>query len=229
MLRPTIGNYGPSSFLSRTVIKTECQTESDWVKFLNKKSSASIIWNFYWWKCPPPLLWSPGSDHIFLVGLRKATFDKDNRLLRQFQYEQGMPSGKRRKPFTLVDTNHTSIRNMLLSLEMVDRVDQSRFTFTEWLQNTLTGWWTRLLIKKLRWLLWENNFSEIIKKDTFKTTMNSKEGSRITKYLAQRKSMINKKRKEWRQSDLLIFGFEHAYLKVDVKTLMFGNYLGFSG
>ena len=131
MLRPTIGNYGPSSFLSRTVIKTECQTESDWVKFLNKKSSASIIWNFYWWKCPPPLLWSPGSDHIFLVGLRKATFDKDNRLLRQFQYEQGMPSGKRRKPFTLVDTNHTSIRNILLGLEMVDRVDQSRFTFIE--------------------------------------------------------------------------------------------------
>ena len=40
--RPTTCNYGPSSFLSRTVIKTECQTESDWVKFLNKKSSASI-------------------------------------------------------------------------------------------------------------------------------------------------------------------------------------------
>ena len=33
--RPTAGNDGPSSFLSRTVIKTECQTESDWVKFLN--------------------------------------------------------------------------------------------------------------------------------------------------------------------------------------------------
>ena len=27
--RPTIGNYGPDSFHSRTVIKTECQTESD--------------------------------------------------------------------------------------------------------------------------------------------------------------------------------------------------------
>ena len=33
--RPTTGNYGPSSLLSRTVIKTECQIESDWVKFLN--------------------------------------------------------------------------------------------------------------------------------------------------------------------------------------------------
>ena len=40
--RPTAGNYGPSSFLSRTVIKTKCQIESDWVKFLSKKSNASI-------------------------------------------------------------------------------------------------------------------------------------------------------------------------------------------
>ena len=36
-----------------------------------------------------------------------------------------MPGGKRRKPFTLMDTNPTSIRNMLLGLEMADRVDQS--------------------------------------------------------------------------------------------------------
>jgi len=27
--RPTAGNYGPSSFLSKTLIKTKCQTESD--------------------------------------------------------------------------------------------------------------------------------------------------------------------------------------------------------
>ena len=36
-----------------------------------------------------------------------------------------MPSRKGRKPFTAVDTNPTSIRNMLLGLEMADRVDQS--------------------------------------------------------------------------------------------------------
>ena len=36
-----------------------------------------------------------------------------------------MPGGKRRRPFTPMNTNPTSIRNMLLSLEMVDRVDQS--------------------------------------------------------------------------------------------------------
>ena len=45
--RPTTGNYGHSSFLSRTVIKIECQTESDWVKFLNKKSNALVRWNCY--------------------------------------------------------------------------------------------------------------------------------------------------------------------------------------
>ena len=32
---------------------------------------------------------------------------------------------KRRRPFTPVDTNPTSIRNMLLGLEMNDSVDQS--------------------------------------------------------------------------------------------------------
>jgi len=37
--KPTTGNYGPGSFLSRAVIKTECQTESDWVKFLDEKPS----------------------------------------------------------------------------------------------------------------------------------------------------------------------------------------------
>ena len=40
--KPITGNYGPSSLLSRAVIKTKCQTESDCVKFLDKKSSTSI-------------------------------------------------------------------------------------------------------------------------------------------------------------------------------------------
>ena len=66
--------------------------------------------------------------------------------MRQFQYEQGMPGGKRRKPFTPVDTNPTSIRNMLLGLEMVDQVDQSfvKVTFhrrtikySNWLVNKI--------------------------------------------------------------------------------------------
>ena len=36
-----------------------------------------------------------------------------------------MPNGKRRRPFTHVDINPTSIRNMLLGLEIADQVDQS--------------------------------------------------------------------------------------------------------
>ena len=118
--KPTIGNYRPSSFLSRAVIKTKCQIESDWVKFLDKKSSTSIQWDYYWWKCPPPLLRALGLDHIFLVGLRRATFNKGDRLLRQFKYEQGIPGGKRRRPFSPMDTNPTFLQNILLALEMVD-------------------------------------------------------------------------------------------------------------
>ena len=46
------------------------------------------------------------------------------------------------------------------------------------------------------------------------------------KHLTQKKSMINRKGKDRRQSALLIiifFGFEHVYLEVDVRTLMFRN------
>ena len=123
--KPKSGNYGPSNFLSRAVIKTECQIESDQVKFLDKKSNTSIQWDCYWWKCPPPLLRSPGLDRIFFVGLQRATFYKGDRLLRQFKYKQGRPGGKRRRPFTPVDTNPTSVQNILLGLEIADRVDQS--------------------------------------------------------------------------------------------------------
>ena len=36
-----------------------------------------------------------------------------------------MPAGKRRRFFTLVDTNPTFVQKMLLGLEMADQVDQS--------------------------------------------------------------------------------------------------------
>ena len=36
-----------------------------------------------------------------------------------------MPGGKRRRPFSLVDTNPTSVQNMLLDLEMADQANQS--------------------------------------------------------------------------------------------------------
>ena len=72
---------------------------------------------------PPPLLRSLRLDHIFLFGLWRETFYKGDRLLRQFKYEQGMPGGNRRQLFTPVDTNPISVQNMLLGLEMADRVD----------------------------------------------------------------------------------------------------------
>ena len=72
---------------------------------------------------PPPLLRSLGLDHIFLFGLWRETFYKGDRLLRQFKYEQGMPGGNRRKLLTPMDTNPISVQNMLLGLEMADRVD----------------------------------------------------------------------------------------------------------
>ena len=125
MATPTVTNYGPSNFPSKAVLKTKRQIENDWVKFLDKKSNISIRQDCYWWKCPPPLLRSLESDHIFLVGLRKATFYKADKVLRQFQYEQGMPSSRGRKPFVPVDTTPTSVRNMLLDLDMADQVDQS--------------------------------------------------------------------------------------------------------
>ena len=44
---PIVANYGSSNFLSRAVLKTKCQIESDWVKFLDKKSNISIRWDCY--------------------------------------------------------------------------------------------------------------------------------------------------------------------------------------
>ena len=46
--KPKTGNYRPSSFLRRAIIKTKSQTKSDWMKFLDKKSSTSIQWDYYW-------------------------------------------------------------------------------------------------------------------------------------------------------------------------------------
>ena len=45
--------------------------------------------------------------------------------MRKFKYEQGMIGGKRRRPFSPVNTNPIFVKNMLLGLEMPDQVDQS--------------------------------------------------------------------------------------------------------
>ena len=58
-----------------------------------------------------------------------------------------MPGRRGRKPFTAVDTNPTSLRNMLLGLDMANLVDQSfvkvhfhRMTmeYSNWLVNKIT-------------------------------------------------------------------------------------------
>ena len=58
-----------------------------------------------------------------------------------------MPGRRGRKPFTVVDTNPTSLRNMLLGLDMANLVDQSfvkvhfhRMTmeYSNWLVNKIT-------------------------------------------------------------------------------------------
>ena len=51
----------------------------------------------------------------------------------------------------------------------------------------------------------------------------------MTKYASQEKLVIKKKKNTKVKVTFLFFGFEHVYLKVDVKTLMFKNYLGFVG
>jgi len=43
---PIVANYGPINFLSRAILKTECQIKSNRVKFLNKKANILIRWDF---------------------------------------------------------------------------------------------------------------------------------------------------------------------------------------
>ena len=65
-------------------------------------------------------------DHIFIVGLWRATFYKVDKLLRQFQYKQGMPSGKRRTPLTPVDQSFVKVHFHRMTTEysnwLVDKI-----------------------------------------------------------------------------------------------------------
>ena len=72
-----------------------------------------------------------------------------------------MPSGKRRRPFIPVDTNPTSIRNMLLGLEMANRVDQSfvkvyfhKMTteYSNWLVDKIADKETEMVAMRKRFL-----------------------------------------------------------------------------
>ena len=61
----------------------------------------------------------------FPCWIAESNFLKGDILLRQFKYEQGILGGKIRRPFSPVVRNPTSVQNMLLGLEMANRVDQS--------------------------------------------------------------------------------------------------------
>jgi len=58
-----------------------------------------------------------------------------------------MLGGRGRKPFILVDTTPTLLRNMLLSLDMVDRVDQS---FVKVYFHRMTMEYSNWLVSKIR-------------------------------------------------------------------------------
>ena len=77
--------------------------------------------------------------------------------MRQFKYEQGIPGGKIRRPFSPMVTNPTSVQNMLLGLEMANRVDQSfvkvhfhkmTIEYSNWLINKIVDKEERIAMKE---------------------------------------------------------------------------------
>ena len=58
-----------------------------------------------------------------------------------------MSGGRGRKPFIPMDTTPTSVRNMLLGLDMVDRVDQS---FVKVHFHIMTMEYSNWLVNKIR-------------------------------------------------------------------------------
>ena len=108
-----------------------------------------------------------------------------------------MPGGKGRKHFTPVDKNPTSIRNMLLGLEMADRVDQSfvkvhfhKITakYSNWLVGKIADKEANMVAMRKQFLR-DNQERYDDDNYEFKRT-------KVTNYLAQRKSMINQKRND---------------------------------
>ena len=77
--------------------------------------------------------------------------------------------------------------------------------YSNWLVDKITD-------KEIEMVAMRKQFLRV-GKDMMMTTMNLKEGTKMTRYLAQKKSTINQKRKNLRQNDYLVFGFEHVYFK----------------
>ena len=127
-----------------------------------------------------------------------------------------MPGGKRKRPFSPVDTNPTSIQNMLLGLEMADRVEQS---FVKVHFHKMTTEYSNWLIDK------------IVDKEAERITMreqflkDNQERPDEDNYRFKRRDRndevpitkeINDQQKKEKIEDkvtFLFFGFEHVYFR----------------
>ena len=127
-----------------------------------------------------------------------------------------MPGGKRKRPFSPVDTNSTSVQNMLLGLEMADRVDQS---FVKVHFHKMTTEYSNWLIDK------------IVDKEAERITMreqflkDNQERPDEDNYEFKRRDRndevpitkeINDQQKKEKIEDkvtFLFFGFEHVYFR----------------
>ena len=142
-----------------------------------------------------------------------------------------MPGGRGRKPFTLVDTNPTSIRIMLLGLEMADWVDQSfvkvhfqRMTtkYSNWLVNKIADKEAGIVAMRKQFL---RDNRERHEADNYEFKRRDKDDK------VPSIDGINEQPKEKRLKTKwsYFFGFELAYFKSWCETLRFRNYLGLSG
>ena len=127
-----------------------------------------------------------------------------------------MPSGNRRRPFTPVDTNSTSVQNMLLGLEMADRVDQS---FVKVHFHKMTTEYSNWLIDKIV----DKEAERIAMREQF--LKDNQERPDEDNYEFKRRDRndevpitkeINDQQKKEKIEDkvtFLFFGFEHVYFR----------------
>ena len=109
-----------------------------------------------------------------------------------------MPGGRGRKHFTLVDTTPTSVRTMLLGLDMANQVDQSfvkvhfhkmNVEYANWLVN-------KVLVKEADMASMRKQFLKDNQDKHEDNTLSSKGETKMTKYLPQMESTNNQRRKD---------------------------------
>ena len=131
-----------------------------------------------------------------------------------------MLGGKSRRFFILVDTNPTSVQNMLLGLEMADWVDQS-FVKVHF-HRTTTEYSNKIVDKEAERIAMREQFLKDNQERPNENNYEFKRRDRNDK--APNIVEINDQQKKKRLKTKwpsYFFGFENVYLEVDVKTLMF--------